>query len=91
MGDTVNIKSKLSDQADALAGFSTVFTNEKAGMQHVDKEKVKRIVYDMSKDSAHHENEQRKQVLCLAPCISHSSVVSNPYSDQARCCAGESS
>lgn len=31
------------------ATYETVFTNSKAGMDSVDKEKVKRIVYEMSK------------------------------------------
>eukprot|EP00891_Asterochloris_glomerata_P005434 jgi/Astpho2/5434/e_gw1.00076.4.1_t len=44
-----------------LAKYGTVFTNAKAGMQNVDKEHVKRIVYEMSKDSPHFKNEQRKQ------------------------------
>lgn len=33
-----------------------------AGMQNVDTEKVKKVVYDISKDSVHFQNEQRKQV-----------------------------
>ncbi|CAG9464882.1 unnamed protein product [Pedinophyceae sp. YPF-701] len=39
----------------------TVFTNEKAGMGGVDKERVKRVVYELSKGSAHFAQEQRKQ------------------------------
>ena len=42
--------------------YATVFTNAKAGMQGVDKEKVKQVVYEMSKDSPHFKEEQRKQV-----------------------------
>lgn len=45
----------------AWKDYQTVFTNAKAGMEGVDKEKVKRIVFEMSKGSAHFENEQRKQ------------------------------
>lgn len=30
------------------------------GMEDVDREHVKRVVYEMSKDSAHFKNEQRK-------------------------------
>eukprot|EP00803_Ostreobium_quekettii_P007518 evm.model.scf_237.8 EVM.evm.TU.scf_237.8 scf_237:50809-52710(-) len=41
--------------------YETVFTNEKAGMGGVDKERVKRVVFEMSKNSAHFKNEQRKQ------------------------------
>ena len=41
-------------QADGGAGSAwertnTVFTNEKAGMKGIDKDKVKRIIYEMSK------------------------------------------
>lgn len=32
-----------------LKGYETVFTNAKAGMNDVDKEKVKKIVYELSK------------------------------------------
>ncbi|GFH08646.1 UmuC domain-containing protein [Haematococcus lacustris] len=43
------------------ADYQTVFTNAKAGMEGVDKAHVQRVVYEMSKDSAHFKNEQRKQ------------------------------
>lgn len=33
----------------APADYSTIFTNAKAGMEGVDKERVKRIVFEMSK------------------------------------------
>jgi DNA polymerase kappa len=41
--------------------FSTVFTNAKAGMQGVDAERIKKIVYEASVGSAFHENEERKR------------------------------
>ncbi|KAL1812049.1 hypothetical protein ACET3Z_022114 [Daucus carota] len=41
--------------------YHTVFTNAKAGMEGVDKEKVQRIVYEMSKGSKYFENEARKE------------------------------
>lgn len=41
--------------------YDTVYTNAKAGMDGVDKEKVQRIVYEMSKGSKYFENEQRKE------------------------------
>ncbi|KAK9800914.1 hypothetical protein WJX73_010443 [Symbiochloris irregularis] len=41
--------------------YETVFTNAKAGMAGVNKELVKQVVYEMSKDSPHFKNEQRKQ------------------------------
>lgn len=40
--------------------YETVFTNAKAGMDNADLNKVKQVVYEMSKDSAHFQNEQRK-------------------------------
>ncbi|XP_071697863.1 DNA polymerase kappa isoform X2 [Rutidosis leptorrhynchoides] len=42
--------------------YHTVFTNAKAGMDGVDKEKVQRVVYEMSKGSKYFENEERKEV-----------------------------
>lgn len=42
--------------------YDTVYTNAKAGMEEVDQEKVKQVVYEMSKDSAYFENESRKNV-----------------------------
>jgi hypothetical protein len=55
----------LSSQliADGLSGpdYETVFTNSKAGMDGVDKEYVKRIVFEMSKSSDFFRNEQRKE------------------------------
>ncbi|GMY38694.1 DNA polymerase kappa [Fagus crenata] len=41
--------------------YHTVYTNAKAGMDGVDKEKVQRIVYEMSKGSKYFENEERKE------------------------------
>lgn len=40
--------------------FDTVYTNAKAGMDGVDQERIKHIVYEMSKDSAYFQNELRK-------------------------------
>lgn len=40
--------------------IDTVYTNAKAGMDHVDQQKVKQVVYDLSKGSSYYENEQRK-------------------------------
>ena len=44
-----------------LIDYATVFTNAKAGMDGVDKEKVKRIVYEASVGSRHFQEQQRKQ------------------------------
>lgn len=41
--------------------YHTVYTNAKAGMDGVDKERVQRTVYEMSKGSKYFESEQRKQ------------------------------
>lgn len=41
--------------------YHTVFTNAKAGMDGVDKDKVQKVVYEMSKGSRYFENEQRKE------------------------------
>ncbi|KAK9820063.1 hypothetical protein WJX72_005623 [[Myrmecia] bisecta] len=48
-------------QGSKYRNYETVFTNSKAGMTGVDREHVKKVVYEMSKDSAHFINEQRKQ------------------------------
>lgn len=50
----------VSTSAAAPSSFSTLFTHEKAGMSNVDKEKIKRIVYEMSKDSAHFKEQERR-------------------------------
>ncbi|XP_039139303.1 DNA polymerase kappa isoform X1 [Dioscorea cayenensis subsp. rotundata] len=41
--------------------YHTVYTNAKAGMDGVDKERVQKIVYEMSKGSKYFENEKRKE------------------------------
>ncbi|KAJ9561034.1 hypothetical protein OSB04_006194 [Centaurea solstitialis] len=41
--------------------YNTAYTNAKAGMDGVDKEKVQRVVYEMSKGSKYFENEERKE------------------------------
>jgi DNA polymerase kappa len=55
-------ESAMHNKEQCLKNYETVFTNVKAGMQGVDRDKVKQIVYEMSKDSAHFHEEQRKQV-----------------------------
>jgi len=53
-----------SDRAPAAvkncSSYETVFTNAKAGMECVDRDRVRQVVYEMSKDSAHYQNEVRK-------------------------------
>ena len=39
----------LPPQAQAWESTNTVFTNEKAGMKGVDKDKIKKVIYEMSK------------------------------------------
>ncbi|KAL6893500.1 hypothetical protein ACP4OV_007598 [Aristida adscensionis] len=43
--------------------YHTAYTNAKAGMEGVDKEKVQKVIYEMSKGSKYFENEQRKEAL----------------------------
>ncbi|KAM7268498.1 hypothetical protein ACFE04_010664 [Oxalis oulophora] len=50
-----------NDNSRPWESYHTVYTNAKAGMDGVDKEKVQRIVYEMSKGSKYFENEQRKE------------------------------
>ncbi|XP_073123317.1 DNA polymerase kappa isoform X1 [Henckelia pumila] len=50
-----------NDTARPWQSYHTVYTNAKAGMEGVDKEKVQRIVYEMSKGSKYFENEERKE------------------------------
>ncbi|KAI3903327.1 hypothetical protein MKW98_031981 [Papaver atlanticum] len=53
--------SNESDESDRpWQSYHTVYTNAKAGMDGVDKEKVQKIVYEMSKGSKYFENEERK-------------------------------
>ncbi|GAB4853426.1 hypothetical protein Ancab_017617 [Ancistrocladus abbreviatus] len=49
------------DSSRPWQSYNTVYTNAKAGMDGVDKEKVQRIVYEMSKGSKYFENEERKE------------------------------
>lgn len=53
--------AKSDDVAQPWQSYHTVFTNAKAGMDGVDKEKVQKIVYEMSKGSKYFENEQRRE------------------------------
>ncbi|KAK1645821.1 hypothetical protein QYE76_063626 [Lolium multiflorum] len=43
--------------------YRTAYTNAKAGMEGVDKEKVQRVIYEMSKGSKYFENEQKKEAI----------------------------
>lgn len=38
-----------TSRAHAWESTNTVFTNEKAGMKGVDKDKIKKVIYEMSK------------------------------------------
>ena len=44
-----------------VSAFTSAFTNAKPGMEGVDKDKVKRVVHQISKDSSHFHNETRKE------------------------------
>ncbi|XP_059448478.1 DNA polymerase kappa-like isoform X1 [Corylus avellana] len=54
-------ESTSGDTPQPWQSYHTVFTNAKAGMDGVDKERVQRIVYEMSKGSKYFENEERKE------------------------------
>lgn len=53
--------------ADVQQWYGTTFTNNKAGMAAVDKEKVKRVVYEMSKARA---QDTSFHYLCTVVCAS---------------------
>ncbi|KAJ4834939.1 hypothetical protein Tsubulata_047374 [Turnera subulata] len=55
--------SSVDDKPRPWQSYHTVYTNAKAGMEGVDKEKVQRIVYEMSKGSKYFENEEKKEAL----------------------------
>ena len=44
----------------SLASYDTLFTHHKAGMKDEDKEKIKKIVYEMSKDSPFFKEQERR-------------------------------
>jgi hypothetical protein len=52
--------SGCNSNLSAANDYETVFTNSKAGMDGVDKEYVKRVVFEMSRASDFFKNEQRK-------------------------------
>ncbi|KAF4382321.1 hypothetical protein G4B88_011273 [Cannabis sativa] len=54
-------ETSTSDTDRPWQSYHTVYTNAKAGMDGVDKEKVQRVVYEMSKGSKYFENEERKE------------------------------
>ncbi|GBG64296.1 hypothetical protein CBR_g41215 [Chara braunii] len=54
----------ISDH-QAWREYETVFTNAKAGMDGVDKQKLQQVVYEMSKGSRFFVNEQRKEATIL--------------------------
>ncbi|CAI7827626.1 unnamed protein product [Closterium sp. NIES-54] len=76
VGDKVEIGRKEENEEreteekekkqEAWSSYETVFTNAKAGMEGVDKERVKRIVYAMSQGSRFFQHEQRKEAVLLA-------------------------
>jgi len=47
--------------SDAHSHYTSAFVNHKAGMDGVDKAHVRRVVDEMSKNSAHCRNESRKE------------------------------
>ncbi|XP_047250966.1 DNA polymerase kappa isoform X3 [Capsicum annuum] len=62
MGKSENsVASEDPSSSRPWESYHTVYTNAKAGMEGVDKEKVQRIVYEMSKGSKYFENEEKKE------------------------------
>lgn len=60
--ETSTSSSSMADSSlRPWQSYHTVYTNAKAGMDGVDKEKVQRVVYEMSKGSKYFENEERKE------------------------------
>ncbi|KAI7738077.1 hypothetical protein M8C21_010289 [Ambrosia artemisiifolia] len=59
--ETSSLSSSSSSGGRPWESYHTVYTNAKAGMEGVDKEKVQRVVYEMSKGSKYFQNEQRKE------------------------------
>jgi DNA polymerase kappa len=53
-------------EASTSGVFTSAFVNHKAGMDEVDKAHVRQVVHDMSKDSAHHRNEQVRETKVLS-------------------------
>ncbi|CAJ2651041.1 DNA polymerase kappa isoform X3 [Trifolium pratense] len=50
-----------SEEDHPWQSYNTVYTTAKAGMEGVDKDKVQRVVYEMSKGSKYFQNEERKE------------------------------
>ncbi|KAI4371373.1 hypothetical protein MLD38_019616 [Melastoma candidum] len=59
--DAVSETTTTTTKPRPWQSYHTVYTNAKAGMEGVDKEKVQRIVYEMSKGSKYFENEEKKE------------------------------
>ncbi|GAV73742.1 IMS domain-containing protein/IMS_C domain-containing protein [Cephalotus follicularis] len=57
------IEMEKNENPRPWEAYHTAYTNAKAGMDGIDKEKVQRVVYDMSKGSKYFENEKRKEDL----------------------------
>lgn len=58
---TASASDADSSHSKPWQSYHTVYTNAKAGMEGVDKEKVQKIVYELSKGSKYFENEERKE------------------------------
>jgi len=58
--------SRPGGSSENYENYETVFTNAKAGMEAVDKEAVKKVVYEMSQGSRFFANEQRKDAAVKA-------------------------
>ena len=78
--DALDKAQKSIDTPDVQQWYGTHFTNNKAGMAAVDKEKVKKVVYEMSKASF-------RSIVCRlvlhAPCLMSTNALAS--SCQRRC------
>ena len=60
-GDASSRRAGDAGPSDAHGHYTSAFVNHKAGMDGVDKAHVRRVVDEMSKNSAHYRNENRKE------------------------------
>jgi DNA polymerase kappa len=60
-GDASSRRAGDAGPSDAHGQYTSAFVNHKAGMDGVDKAHVRRVVDEMSKNSAHYRNENRKE------------------------------
>ena len=79
-----NLTTKQTEEVcpEVHRWFGTTFTNNKAGMAEVDKDKVKRVVYEMSKARHSYRPASGEQ-----HAFGHVRDISNPYAGLRLACA----